>query len=221
MKLAHPQLDTVFDFDCGKVNTIVIENPSFFRTFLRDIDSQLHGSSGSTVLSHNDMPVSFAGNAEIIESFLSFSVNRKPLITKLISRLESYAVNESNYIRTSNLIGELEQFILNLSFDLPCDIFCGKMNIGSILHAVGIEIPDDYENDLERLLDYMELTRELDRNRLFIIVNLRSFYSDDDVSLFLQSVLQHEYKVLLVDSFARNILCNESRITVDMDLCEF
>lgn len=95
------------------------------------------------------------------------------------------------------------------------------MNIGSILKAAGLEFCDDYDSDLERFLDYMEITRELDRDKLFLFVNLRSFYPDAEIGAFIDSALGHEYHVLMVDSSARSLLPDECRTTVDADLCEF
>lgn len=139
----------------------------------------------------------------------------------MIARMEAEAVSETNYLRTNQLLGELEKYIHFLSFDLPCDIFCSKLNIGTVLKAVGVDIPDDYESDLDRLLDYMDLTRELERDKLFIFVNLRSYYDDAEIQCFFSSALSHEYQVLCVDSVSRELLPNEHRITVDNDLCEF
>lgn len=221
MMLAHPQLDVVFCFDSLKVNTLVIENPVFFRDFLRDIDEQIKGYGGKAVLSEKNLPIDFSKNAEMLDSFISFEINRKNLISKIISRMEAEALNESNFVKSAKLTGELEQYILELSFGLPCEIFCGKMNIGSVLRSAGIEICDKYENDLERLLDYMELSRELEREKLFVLVNLRSYYTDDEISVFFSSVISHEFRTLAVESSSRKRLYNETRVTVDADLCEF
>jgi len=221
MMLAHPQIDTVFDFEIHKVNALVIENPLFFREFLQDINQQFRGHTGKTVLSDHYEPIGFSGNSELIDSFLSFEINRKTLLTKLLSRMESIAMDETHYLRTAELTGSMEQYIQELSLDLPCDIFCGKMSFGSIIHAVGIGIPDDYSNDLERMLDYMELSRELERDKLFIFVNLRSYYADEEIQSFLDSIISHEFRVFLVDSVSRERLPNELRITIDDDLCEF
>lgn len=98
--------------------------------------------------------------------------------------------------------------------DLPCNVYCGKMNFGGILRAVGVDIVDDNDSDLERLLDYMELTRELEHERLFILVNLRSYYSDAEVEAFFASVLAYEFLVLPVDSVSRPRLKNERRVVV-------
>ena len=87
--------------------------------------------------------------------------------------------------------------------------------------TIGITLRDDYEDPLERLIDFMELVREFDRDKLFVLVGLRSFFADDRVELFLKTVLEHGYNVLLLDSIAREKLPCEKRLTIDKDLCEF
>lgn len=221
MMLAHPQIQTVFDFSESMVQTLVIEEPRFFRDFLRDIQLQIEGYEGTAVLSEKYEPIEMSKHAELIDSFLTFEINRKPLLTKLIARLEKQSVKDEFYFRTAELLAEAEKLIQDIAFDLPCDVVCSKMGMGSILRAVGPELPDDYENDLERLLDYMELTREFERDRLFVLVNLRSYYSDAAVEAFLQTVLSHEFHVFLVDSTSRERLSNEKRTSIDSDLCEF
>ena len=221
MNFAHPQLDQVLTVDGGYVATLVIENPQFFREILHDVDGQINGDKGSSVLSENYRVLPFDRHAEMIDGFLHFQLGRKPLLTKLTNRLEALALKEENYLHTVQLTTRLEEYIMELAMDLPCSVYCSKLNFGGILRAIGVDILDDHENDLERLLDYMELTRELDHERLFILVNLRSYYSDAEVKAFFDSAIAHEFLILPVDSVARTLLKNERRVTVDDDLCEF
>lgn len=221
MNLAHPQLDQVLTLDGDRVATLVIEQPRFFRAFLKDIDEQLGGGKGRTVLSQNDRILPFDRHAELVDGLLRFRLGSKPLLTRLTNRLEALAMEEERYLRTAQLTGELEKYIMELSLDLPCGVYCSKMSFGGILRAAGVDIVDDHESDLERLLDYMELTRELEHERLFILVNLRSYYSDAEVEAFFASALSHELLILPVDSVSRARLPNERRVTVDDDLCEF
>lgn len=221
MKFAHPQLDNVLTAGDEYVSTLVIEQPQFFRTLLKDIDTQLTGGKGCTVLSQDNQILPFDRHAEIIDSFLHFQIGRKPLLTKLVNRLEALATDGENYFRTAQLTAELEKYITELAMDLPCNVYCSKIGFGGILRAVGVDVVDDSESDLERLLDYMELTRELEHERLFILVNLRSYYADTEVEVFFTSVIAHGFLVLPIDSVSRPLLKNERRVTVDDDLCEF
>lgn len=221
MMLAHPQIDTVFNFSDDGVNTLVIEAPTFFRQFLQDISLQVSGLEGTAVLSQDNMPIAFSRYAEVLDNFLSFEIGKKSLISKLQSRLEAELMNAQNYVRTMHLLGELEQYIQELFFDLPGTVVCDKLSISGVLRSAGIEILDDYGDSLERVLDYMELTRELERDKLFVLVNLRSFYRDEEIAAFFKSVLDHSLCVLLVDSVSKARLPLEKRVTVDADLCEF
>lgn len=94
MMLAHPQMDTLFDFSGDGINTLVIEAPSFFRQFLQDISLQVSGLEGKAVLSQNNMPITFSKFAEVLDSFLSFEISKKSLVSKLQARLEAEALNE-------------------------------------------------------------------------------------------------------------------------------
>ena len=67
----------------------------------------------------------------------------------------------------------------------------------------------------------MELVREFDREKLFFLVNLRSYYSDSEIELFLQSALGHGHRIMLIDSCDHPRLELERRVTIDKDLCEF
>ena len=71
------------------------------------------------------------------------------------------------------------------------------------------------------LLDYMELVREFDHDKLFITVNLRSYYNDETILKFMETVLAHDYKVFMIENKDYPVLAKEKRRIVDEDLCEF
>lgn len=156
-----------------------------------------------------------------MDNCLHFSLNTKPILGKIAAELEHLSVNESNFVKTAAILQNLEQYLEELSFPLNCDLMYKNCTVAGILKAVGISIRDEYDDPLERLLDYMELVREFDRDKLFVLLNLRSFFADEHVEKFLETVSVHGYKVLLLDSVSRKKLALENRITIDNDLCEF
>ena len=220
MTLVHPELDTVLEIGEERVCTLVIENRNYFRMLLSDLNDQINGMDGKAILSVDDRPVSFSANAELIDSYLNFSLNRKALINKIISALERKAVCDT-YLQTAELISSIERLITELSDSISCELICRKLTIGNVFRGIGVELDEDGEEPLERLLDYMELVRDYDREKLYILVNLRSWYPDDKIELFLQSVLGHGHKALLIDNCDYPRLPSEKRVTIDSDLCEF
>ena len=109
----------------------------------------------------------------------------------------------------------------SLSFELSCDVECEKCNVTGLIRAMGIRIRDTYDDPLERLLDYMELVREFDADKLFVLVGLRGMFTDAQLNAFLQSALDRSCRILMLDCLAREKLYHENRLTIDRDLCEF
>ena len=224
MKFAYFHITDPVTISNSSVNTIVIENPSFYRSLLCDLYSAVDGNSTSAVLSIKDKPIEFSKNCEIINDFINFNINQKALLTKICTALESKALSPEEYFETQELLTMLENKISDWSFDLSCNISATKLTVSGILKASGVEICNDYEGekgDAERIIDYMELVREFDRDKLFITVNMRSFFSDEVTEQFMKTVLSHEFKVLMLESSAKQLLKHEKRLTIDEDLCEF
>ena len=221
MILAHPQMDTVLNFDGAHVHSLVVENPNFYRHLLCDLYGQLQGVEGKLVLSDKGKTLVISKWVELVDNCIHFELNRKSLLTKVCAAMERTAVSEAFFLKTAGLLCALESYVDELAFELPGDIVCEKCSVAGVLKGIGIGLRDDYEDPLERLIDFMELVREFDRDKLFVLVGLRSFFPDGQVEAFLKTVLDHGYRVLLLDCVSREKLSCEKRLTIDNDLCEF
>lgn len=159
-------------------------------------------------------------NCELLDSFLSFHLNRKPLLIKIASVMESTAMAEGHYQQTMAILSQIECYLDDLIFSSDCDVVCGDITVGTLLKSVGITLRDDYPDPLGRLLNYMELVRCYERTKPFIFVNLRSYFPDDSVQRFLQTTIDHQYTLLLVDAWEHLHLPEERRLIIDKDLCD-
>lgn len=219
--LCHPQMETRLRFGQGTVPSLVIESPAFLRRFMESLYAQLRGEAGELVLSEADQSIELSGWAEIIDNCFRLELNTKSLLTKITAQMERMAVGEAFFLKTADLLQRVENYIGELAFSFDCDLVCNRCTVGGLVKAMGVALRDEYEEPLERVLDYMELVREFDRDKLFILPHLRSYFSDEEMERFLRTVLDHRYRVLLIESTERKKLQGEWRITIDNDLCEF
>ena len=145
MKLAYPELTAVFETGKGYIPTLVIENRCLMRKFLCDIAGQLNGNQGLTVVSDGDEPLEISRYVELLQNFAPFSVNQRPLITKILSLIEKKAQEPENFMRTQALVQRVEAWILDMGQELPCEIECTKLSISSILKTAGNEIVSEQQ----------------------------------------------------------------------------
>lgn len=221
MRFVYPLITEEFETDRGYFNTIVVENQPFLCEIIEDLCNQKNGDEGKAVVSENNVPLSISKNVEIIDRFIPFELNTKPIISGICSVLESCAYNEINYSRTNEILAELERYLYDISMDVPCSVCFDAITISSIIKHSGVGIDIKGAGIAEKLCEYMELVTELDRKKLFFVINLRSFINDMDMQNFIQTVLMHGYHVIAIENHSYSKLINEKRIIIDSDMCEF
>lgn len=220
MKLAYKELECLLPFPEGTANELVVENKPLFLRMVSDLAAQAEGQPGSAILSIDNTPVEISKFMELCSCFAPFSLNRKSLLSKLQSAMERQALDSEHYLRTNELLSAIEAFADDLSLEYSVELRYNKLSVSSLLRSMGIEIEEPTHSPLETILDYMELVRELDRDKLFVMVNMRCFFSDSDMVQWIRSACSHDFKVLLLESTAFSPLSDTKRYIVDEDLCE-
>ena len=220
MKLAYPEIETVFHFGNGCFQSLIIENPDLFFRFVDDLARQSRGEDGLAVLSKNDEPLSIAGNLDLITDFFSFEINRKVLLNRIFAKLEKQALAPEFYERTQQLISQTESLIHDLAFQNDLYLELPRLSISSLLKASGLCLREDYPSLAEKLLDYMELMAGNGFAALFVMVNMRSLLNDKIMELFGDQCCRCGYDILLVDNKTYAKLPREQRTIIDSDLCE-
>lgn len=220
MKLVHPKITGILELSEQQINTLVIESPRLLYELVNDIKKQLENLDGEAVLSINNEPVGFYKNAEMITDILSFELNNRKILTKILSAMEKCSLEDVYYEETQKMMSQIEAYINELCLNFEADIICENISFQHLLKAAGISVADDYERLIDRIYAYMELIREFEGDRLFIFVNLGSFVEQKELQEFADTVIGHSYKVLLIDSCDFKRLQNENRLIIDSDLCE-
>ena len=220
MKFVYPDIGYVFDFEKSPVYSLIIENQRMLLELMTDIQNQLQGLEGKSVLSEQGKQIAIEKYAECLSQFCPFSINQKSLLNKVTAVLAKTAVNEEYYLMTMQLLGQIEQYLLEIAFELKGDIVFQKVTADALVKAVGVEFRDEYDSLAEKVIDYFELVTELDRKKLFVLYNLRSLLDDEETTVFIDTVIKHGYNVLMIESGEHTLLPGERRYIVDSALCE-
>ena len=219
MRFCHPYFDTAITTGGDKINTVTIENSFVFSELLRDISSSIEGNTEKSMLFDGEKSLSFQSCAELLSSFFPFDMNKKTLLNKIASALEKDALSPEKYNESMKIVAETEAFLSSLSESFDCNLLFTKISPGSIIKASGLEIVDDYNSLAEKILDYFEIVREFEKDKIFFTVNLRSFFSDKEADEFFRSVVMHGFSVVMFENKDYPKSKCEKRLIIDSDLC--
>lgn len=129
--------------------------------------------------------------------------------------LEDY----DSYCRISESISDyVQELLFDEEFDLiqienidPIDIFRG----------VSVKIDDSSMNVSEKLLEYITILEKFMNIRLFLFVNLKEFFNDEEIVQIYKRLLLNKTKFIIMQSkVTEPIDCRETVYIIDEDLCE-
>lgn len=219
MKIVTDLFSGNIEIDTNMVTSVIIENPHIFMELLKQLFNSVNGEDYGIILSDNNSILKSSKYIELISSYVPFDINEKRLVNKIISLLEKEAVNETYYNDTMNILASIERYISKLADTLTCKIDYSNINISSLIKMCGLKICDDSNSDIERLFIFMSLIRDLLGEKLFIFVNMHSFFMQEDIQLFVDTVIAHNFYVLLLDGNEYDKLERTRKIIIDKDLC--
>ena len=219
MRIVTKLFDARLEIKEDEILELVIENHKVLYNMLTDIYYQTLGNEGDTVLSEGDHIIKISKKVELITNYIPFDINEKRLINKIQSLLEKEAVSSDNYQKTMEIIAEIEQYVYRLSDSLPYELDLSGISAASLIKVCGISIVDDSESIIERVFNYMNIVRDLLGEKLFIFANIRSYFNDNDLQLFIDTVINHKFNVLFIDNRDCKKLNGMRKIIVDDDLC--
>lgn len=220
MKLAYENFSTIIETSPQTVTGIIIENPSMLFRFLADMRETVEGQVEKIVLSSDNKIVDFSKNVELLTDFIRFDLNQKALLSKIMTSIDQISQSDKFYDKSQQILARIESHIMELTIDFPCEFAYEKLNMLSVIKAMGISLTDDYFCLEEKLLAYMDMVRDFLNKKLFILVNCRGFIPCHQMQDFVNTALQREHEILFVDNMSYPRLLQEKRLIIDEDLCE-
>ena len=193
MKLVTTLFDGEIDVNENAVTSLVIENQNAFRNFIQSMYDQVNGGEGDIILSEEASVLKMSKIVDLVVSPVPFNLNEKRIVNKISSMLAKEALSENYYEQTMALLSQIENYIDSLTGFLPCTLSYPGISIDSLIKMCGIKIENDSCNDIEYIYNYMDLLSDLLGIRLFVFTNLRSFFDDESMQLFVENILIHKF----------------------------
>ena len=220
MKIAHPAFSGTLPISDKAPTSLIIENPPLLLKLLSELTEQAEGGQGGFILSEGNKELNISKMAMLITDYVRASANTKTILSKITASIEARALSPEYWEESQRLLSSARELVDSLSSDLPCSLEYEKLYIQSIVRALGIRIADDAASCEERLLDLMDIARDLLGTRVFILVHFFSFFTPEVAEAFASSALAHGHRLLFIDAHQHQRLQGEHRLLIDSDLCE-
>lgn len=221
MKLVHFELSGALLDDKTNFTEWIIESPTLFSEYVIEMHSQIEGSEGRFVLSESDKNIALSKSAVIILNPLAVDINTRKVLNKLYSELSNYAKSEQMYVKTSEFLRLMQEYLLELEQCTEHNLeYDPEIDITSLLKSVNVHYETTNMDFLESLLQYVKILADIGGIKLFIFVNLRSYLTDNQMTKIIREMNYQNILGIFIENQTRENLEGVQTYVIDTDNCE-
>lgn len=217
--IVKPDFLPPFEISDEKTNVIAIENPSAFYSFAEELNGQIDGDDGMIVLSSNGEILKISSKMEVIKDYIPFEINNKRLVNKLYAYFERKAMNGEYYDEIEKLNCGILQLMKKLTETEMVETEFGSISINVLFKAVDFKLSEEQNSLEESVLNYMLNVRELEGDRIFVIINMLSYVNEERREALFRTVVDHRITALFLEPRSVKPGGIVNQIIIDEDLC--
>ena len=220
MRFTYSDLNLELILSCESPTVLIIENRPLFSAITADLWDQACGIPGNIILSENNEQLKPEKVSTVIINPFSINYNEKRILNAAYKELSDIAndiffekIAETN----SKIISILDSIEKSVDFPVIYDI---DLDFKSLLKAYNVKIDDQNSNLLDRIVSYTKLLHRICNISLFIFINLKSFFTDEQLNALYKEMLYENVILLDIESSDSNYhLSQENYVIIDKDLC--
>lgn len=224
MKLVYKNIEYILNLEENKVPVYIIENQKLFFTMLQDLHRQANMSEEGnfSLFDDKNKELSISKNFLLISDVFNINFHDKKIINSIFSMLKEESLSEENYLlrlETENKLKDFLQMLIS-NFEFPLEIN-EKFEYESLFKLFNIKIQENYENFLEKIIDYLKIITRLTSIKYIVFINLKTFLSKNELEKLYKESFYNKINIILFENYENNCIINvEKRIIIDSDLCE-
>ena len=219
MIFVNPIFSTPIEFKENEIQILVIENKNFYQEIVSDLLLQSDGFDGENSIYSGTKELSIIKSVDVITDLFTLDVNKS--VTKLYNAMKNYYLKEG-YLKVVELNFAITEFMKNVDSDFEYQLEYGdSIDLVAIFKGLNVKFVFDGKTILEKLIDYIRIISQFHQKKLFIILNIKSVLSTDEIQEFYKYIFYNKIEVLLIETeISENIRADEKVKIIDEDLCE-
>ena len=202
---------------------IEVENKNYFYRIINELNLISNGDEISNIdfFDRDGKEINLSNKINLIIDYFNIDFNSKKILNSLYKSIKDNIDEEIKLKLNSNYKKFCELISKTLTgYDFPL-VINEEFDLDNIFKLLKISI-NDKNNLLDNLLLLIDIENLFKVNQLLVLVNLKSYLSNNELVEFYKYSIYNEIKVILIDSQCYGAtIKNEKKLIIDSNLDEF
>ena len=219
MKLVNTLYDLEFDLIENQILVLSIENHLVYSNILETLWKQYKGENGDFILSDESKELKLSQKMECIYNIFSINTNDRKIITKLYQELtfqNDTLLQEESVLFKQELISYLDKVVSTVPYNLKYNF---DTDLSSLMKSISVEIDDDSDSLLEKMMQYINLMNQICGVNIFVIPNLKAYFSTEEIIQLYEFTIYNKIYLIVIEAIQTPHIEGEKCWIIDEDLC--
>lgn len=218
MKIVNFEYFDPICIDPSEPETLVIENPEYFRRIVSGLIQQRDLDVGDFVVSDSNKTYIFSKACLLISDIYNCETNSKQIKTKICNLLLS---EYQDVVDENEVLLKINQMGIALSNAFPYNIsFKDNLTFSDLVKLLDFSLDLQSVDFWERFLEYIQVAYELLGFKMIITVNLKDSISVEEYDKLITDLKYRNIELLMIERHAHEELDDSKHIRIiDNDLC--
>lgn len=209
-------------FGKGDIIAIETDNMRFFRNILSDL-KEIPSDSAECALFGNDKQLSLSKDYLLFIDYYDNEVITKTVNSKILKRMSQEVERNTNlFLEYQQLLADLYAFVLKTidENDISFNSVGGK-SFEEVLKLFSVAVKLPREDIYIKMINLMQVISALQLYPLLILVNAKSYFSDNELKEFIKMARYLDLALLFIDNrITDNKISDETLLMIDEDFFE-
>lgn len=219
MKLLLEKFNFTINIEENKHTVIVCEEQNIFTEIITGFYQYIYGNNDSICLFDSENKTVNYKNTDLILSPINLELGSKKILNQVYRDIDEVMKEEffeSMNLITLNIIELLDNILYKLPYNITYNI---NYNFVDILKAYKVNICNDFENLLEKVVAYIKLLSRICGIENIFFVNLHNYFQSDSINLLYKECDYEKINLISIEFQEPFLNERESVYIIDKDYC--
>lgn len=222
MRIVHKDYNFVYELNENDRGILIVESAILFRNIIDELKRSIVDKEDIFVFSEDNKIIKAWDKINLIINPIDVEINAKKVLSKLYEKIKD-EVNLTELLVENNIICQkIEEYLLKVIDNIDMEItYNDKIDVTDILKMLDVKIIEKYEDQTEKIIEYIRVYHELMGIKCFIFINLHTFFDEYEIEKIYEFAEYNKIDIFLVENRQPEKISNYTQVKIiDKDGCE-
>lgn len=222
MRITHIDYNFIYELKENDRGILIVENAMLFRKIIDEMRRSIVDKEEIFIFSENNKIIKPWDMVDLVINPIELEINTKKVLTRLYEKIREEINLSELLVENNEICQNIEKYFLHIVDNIDVELtYKDKIDVTDILKMLDVKILEKYDDQTEKLIEYIRVNYELMNIKSFIFVGLHTFFNEYEIEKIYEFAEYNKVNIFLIENRQPEKMSNYTQVKIiDKDGCE-